>query len=472
MSDYVPPSHPYARYHSPVHQPAADASQEPCFEIPGVFARIRRARAERERFVAVCRAGTPPQESPPRVRSALVRRRVGLDRPVVKRRAGDPVHQPARGSEEPDEGVGGGGEDGGRGPPAHVAPGVDGGWDDVDANEAAEVHAESSGVVYMLTIFELGFHPCDVPGLRNVSSYITAQLEVAPTTGRGHYQTLIVTKDKIKFRTLQRKLADVFDPPAFIKPVRLSLCDYDRARAYCQKEETRVEPPREWGKWPFKKGHKAGTRTDIDGALAWAIANPDASDPQQWVDAGHGPAWLKYPRLRILQSAPLAARKLPPPTLYWFWGGPGTGKTKRATMLADKLAAKYSWRVYYRKNHMVDRWPNYTSQEIVVWEEFREVMHHQSLGAMCSLWDRGSPLPTEEKWGGSHMVARIHIVTCPLRPEEAFPHSAVNAHGQIGQLLRRITQCVEFKNVLPVAVDVVDLAADCFAEVMAEEPDV
>lgn len=471
MSEYVPPSHPFARYHSPVHQPPADASQERPLEIPGVFARTRHA-IDRERFVAVCRAGTPPQEEPVRVRSALVRRRVGLDPPSSKRRPLEgpavPV-QRAAGAVEDDAGSG---DDGGCGPPAHVAPGVDGGWDDVDANEAAEVHADSSGVVYMLTIFETGFHPCDVPALRNECAYITAQLERAPTTGRLHFQTLIVTKDKIKFRTLQRKLAAVFDPPPFIKPVRLSLCDYDRARAYCQKEETREQPHKEWGKWPFKKGHKAGTRTDIDGALAWAIANPDASDPQQWVDAGYGPAWLKYPRLRILQSAPLAARKLPPPTLYWFWGGPGTGKTKRATMLAEKLASKYTWRVYYRKNHMVDRWPNYTSQEIVVWEEFREVLPHQSLGAMCSLWDRGTPLPTEEKWGGSHMVARIHIVTCPLRPEEAFPHSAVNAHGQIGQLLRRITQCVEFKNVLPVAVDVVDLAADCFAEVMAEEPDV
>lgn len=415
--------------------------------------------------------GTPPQGSPPRVRRAL-----GVGKRPLSR---SPFFRPCRGRAEAAgddvphaDGAAGLREDGGRRSPPLVAPGPDGGWDDVDANEALAVNEGSSGVVYLLTVWDTACNPAADPRIQQLSVYIVSQLERAPTTGQEHFQTLIVTKDKIKFRTLQRKLVDIYERPPFIKPVRLSTLNYDRARAYCMKEETRVGMPVEWGKWPFQKEHKKGSRTDIHGALEWAVANPDACDPIQWIDAGFGEEWVKYPRLRLVQSAPLATRELPPPTLYWFCGGPGTGKSKRASMLAKKLAEKNMWRVYYRKDHSVPLWPNYTSQEIVVWEEFREVLEHQSLGAMCSMWDRGAPLPTNEKWGGSHMVARVHIVTCPNRPEDTFPMSMNRAHGQIGQLLRRVTRCVELKNVLPVAVDVVDVAAECFEEVMAEEPDV
>jgi len=314
--------------------------------------------------------------------------------------------------------------------------------DDADA-ELKEIIADAprsrdtNSQVFLITVWD-ETAPTDVAALRDLCSYVITQRERAPQTQRLHWQTLIVTRQRIKFRTLQRSLSAMFQTPPHIQPVSAKNDGYQKARNYCRKERTRLpdSEPIELGVWPFREGHRQGIRTDIHGAYEFSLSAPFAG-PTDFANAGHLEAWLKYPRLALVQQAVAARVRLPPPDAYWFWGSTGTGKSARAYLMAQSLAAEKGWEIYERKNHMDHRWPGYTAQQIIIWDEFREVAPHQTLGSILSILDRGGVIPLDQKYGGAYLRARCHIFTAPTRPEEAFLHGVGMNQGQIDQLLRR-----------------------------------
>lgn len=353
--------------------------------------------------------------------------------------------------------------------------------DDADFKElrdGAPKSRESPSQVYLLTIWnEEAPDTCDE--LREICEYIRCQAEVCPTTGKAHWQTVVVLKKRTKWRVMINKMKETFGRHVHVQPVSSANSGYAKARNYCGKKESRMFPdqePNEWGVWPFDKKHGQGSRTDIAGALEYAVANPLAT-ARKWIADGHGDAYLKYGRLQVVQQEAASSLEIPAPKCFWLWGPTGCGKSARAIAMAKLLCAKNpGWRWYERKIHQRDEWPGYSGQEVVIWQEFRECTPHQTLGQVLVMTDRGTPTPLNIKYSGTYLTAKVHIFTAPRPPEESFYQGVGSVQGAIDQMLRRLAgRIYEYKNPYiwdgPAEED--DGGADAaFAEVMDAMPDV
>lgn len=105
---------------------------------------------------------------------------------------------------------------------------------------------------------EFGFDEDDV-------RYAVWQLEKCETTGREHLQMYI---EAFKPHRLSRWKEIIGEPSAHIKVRRGTR---EQARAYCMKEETRVEGPWEFGKWEKNQG----ARNDITSSLRVTLSRID-----------------------------------------------------------------------------------------------------------------------------------------------------------------------------------------------------
>lgn len=325
--------------------------------------------------------------------------------------------------------------------------------------------------------------PSDNTHLRDLCSYILANPEISPKTQRPHWQTCLVLKKRMKKSTLIKLLHRVCTAHPHVVAVSSKSSGYAKARNYCRKERTRVEGglPVEWGQWPFEADHRQGKRTDISGALAFARANPLAG-PLEFADAGFGEEWLKFSRLSVVQAVCAAEVEVKQPLAYWFYGDPETGKTLRAYEFCKKLCAKNKWRFWTRDNHFDPRFDGYANQEIILWDEFREVAPHQDLGALIKILQRGRAVRKDVKYAGVYLTARVHVFTSPRHPSEMFSLGVGQHQGSIEQLLRRLRnpdgteRIYTFKNKCKYhgpADDNEDVGADAvLAEVMEDYPDV
>lgn len=117
------------------------------------------------------------------------------------------------------------------------------------------------------------------------------------------------------------------------------------------------------------------------------------------------------------------------PTVYWFWGPTGTGKTRTARdMFPDAWwsGKDLKW------------WQGYDAHETVILDDFR--------GDFCTfhellrILDR-YPYTIECKGGSRQLLARNIIITCPKPPNMVY----LNCGEQLEQLLRRITEIRHFE---------------------------
>lgn len=86
--------------------------------------------------------------------------------------------------------------------------------------------------------------------------YVVWQLESCPETGRKHLQGYVEFNKQLRLAALKK-----LHPTAHWEARRGTR---DQARAYCMKEETRLEGPYERGTWETQQGK----RTDLEGAVA------------------------------------------------------------------------------------------------------------------------------------------------------------------------------------------------------------
>lgn len=145
--------------------------------------------------------------------------------------------------------------------------------------------------------------------------YSVWQLERA-TTGQLHYQGYTEFSAMRRLSAMKKLL-----PGAHLE---LRKGSREQARAYCQKEESRVHPPEEFGDWG--KGG-SGARNDIV-ALYEDIKKGD--DVQQLME-NHTGAYFKYHKaVDKVKSILSLKRKRPllPPLCKVIWGPTGTGKTR------------------------------------------------------------------------------------------------------------------------------------------------
>jgi len=120
------------------------------------------------------------------------------------------------------------------------------------------------------------------------------------------------------------------------------------------------------------------------------------------------------------------------PTVFWFYGPTGTGKSHVAHELAPGAfnvsppgADKGTW------------WfCGYDGHEDVIVDDFRP--EWCSFAYLLKILDK-YPLTVPNKGGGTHWLAKRIFITCPVHPKDAYHYGEDKE-----QLLRRITEIREF----------------------------
>lgn len=148
--------------------------------------------------------------------------------------------------------------------------------------------------------------------------YFCYQQEIAPTTGRHHWQAYVYVDPAQSLSAIRKKMAADYNRP-HIEVARASIW---KNREYCSKSESSVPDTfREHGTVPSQ-----GERTDIKRAceevLAGGLAN--VTDDTMIVKYHRGLEKLEAVRA---SKRPCLYR---PPRVIWLHGPTGTGKTKAA----------------------------------------------------------------------------------------------------------------------------------------------
>lgn len=173
----------------------------------------------------------------------------------------------------------------------------------------------------------------------------------------------------------------------------------EQARAYCEKEETRVAGP--WTHGDFGAGG-SGARTDL--AAVKALIDTGASEAD--VADAHFGAWCQHYRAfreyKRLRSTPRDHC----PAVDVHWGDPGTGKS-RAARAADEGA-------YWKPRG--NWWDGYDGQRTVILDDFYGWL---PFDFMLRLLDR-YPFSVEIKGASVNFAATHIIITSNRHPSEWY----------------------------------------------------
>lgn len=120
------------------------------------------------------------------------------------------------------------------------------------------------------------------------------------------------------------------------------------------------------------------------------------------------------------------------PTVRWFYGASGTGKTREARSLLPHA--------YFKTNVSSRWWPNYDGEEDVIIDDLTPDKY--SFIMMLGLLDR-YPYQVEDKGTIREFRGRNIIITCTLSPE--FVYEGIEFQGSLDQLTRRIDEKRKFK---------------------------
>lgn len=172
---------------------------------------------------------------------------------------------------------------------------------------------------------------------------------------------------------------------------------------YCGKEDTRVEGPVEFGIPPAALNRKG----DLQARNAMLIAKGVVKA----IDDGDIPL-INLPKLKIALDL-YTSLKTQPKTLdaldnYWFYGLPGTGKSR---------GARARWPSIYNKP-LNKWWCQYQGEETVLLDDFSK--EHKVLGAHLKNWADHYPFVGESKGGGMTIRPTRLVITSNYKPEDIF----------------------------------------------------
>jgi len=248
----------------------------------------------------------------------------------------------------------------------------------------------------------------DIQSVRDAKwSYVVFGYETAPTTGTPHLQGYIEFKNQCTRSSLCKRLPRAHVVPAKGTPAQASV--------YCKKGDEFEEHG--------TMTHQ-GKRTDIQ-TVCDSIT--EGSSFEEILD--------KATSYQSLQVAKVAFPYKEPkrdwiPTVYWYWGPPGTSKTHTAYHMFKNLpihiqAGSSKW------------WQGYDRHPVVIIDDLRST--HIDFVRLLQLLDR-YPCTVENKGGSRQFVPEHIFITSPYHPLHMFADHSEN----IQQLIRRITHIQEF----------------------------
>lgn len=253
-------------------------------------------------------------------------------------------------------------------------------------------------------------------------TYLVYGEEKAPETGTPHLQGFIRFTSARTIAAIQKSL----------KPHAFSFLE----KAHCEDEPWKAIPD----KYCKKDGnyHEFGTkpaqgkRTDLknikqlrDTNVRTLIENGTIQNYQQ----------LKFAEA-LQKYAPLHHRD--PPTVLWFWGNSGTGKTREAMTYPDPYI-----------NDLGQWFDGYSGQETLILDDFRP--HQIKFNELLRLLDR-YPRRLAVKGTSVQLEAKTIIITAPASPAALYGYTDkqwLNPKLPCWQLKRRLTEIKYFEDIEP-----------------------
>jgi len=248
-------------------------------------------------------------------------------------------------------------------------------------------------------------------------SYGIWQLELGGSTGTRHIQGYACCGKPTTFK----RWKEIVGQRAHIEAARGTA---QENKAYCSKEDTRVEGPWEHGCIP-----QPGQRSDLTGLIA---AARDATIPMADVLEEDPEGFLRYYKgiyaVRALSVPPRNFKT----EVRWYYGATGTGKSRQAYEEAPGA---------YWKPGGTKWWCGYDCHEYVIVDDYRrDLCTFSDLLRLCDRY----PLVLETKGSSVQFVAKVIIFTTPKSPEETWEG---RTEEDLKQLLRRIDIVKEFKEI-------------------------
>lgn len=246
--------------------------------------------------------------------------------------------------------------------------------------------------------------------------------EKGEETGTHHLQGFTIFRVRKRFSTVKRLYGDRYHLEQCRGTVQSNV-------DYVKKQDTTFgeDPgPFEWGSLTEAISrcgeNKQGKRTDLSDA-AYNVRNGDYHNIPDQVLVKYGTHLMRF------RAAFCFEDRTEKPTVFWFWGPTGTGKSRTAMEQFD--GPKY-WKPAGKW------WDNYSQQEIIVMDDLRaEDYPYQYLLRVLDRY----PLQVEFKGGYCPLNSSIIIITAPSTPDRVYKDTLED----IRQLERRINHCLEFR---------------------------
>lgn len=236
--------------------------------------------------------------------------------------------------------------------------------------------------------------------------YIIYGLEVGEEKGTEHLQGYCELKTKLRLTSVKKLIGERAH-------LEVAAGTAEENIAYCSKD----------GKtWTYGETVKKGARTDLDKARKLAEENgmravTSVCNYQQIKTAEKYLEYNEEERDWV-------------PTVYWFHGPTGTGKSRTAREICPSDDT-------YVKNDASKWWTGYDAHEFVIIDDFRATWW--SFTEMLRILDRYA-CRVETKGGQRQLLAKTIVVTSADSPEKCYGLCLES----LRQLLRRITEVRSF----------------------------
>jgi len=204
---------------------------------------------------------------------------------------------------------------------------------------------------------------------------------------------------------------------------------HEEAKAYCSKEDTRLDGPWTWGsddKIPKKKGERTDLKRVYEKLSTGSTEFDIMTDPDLF------PVWARY--YRAIERYEL----LNQPKRNWitftqvYWGTSGCGKTRRAhyeASLKDDGTVGEPYYVLRKPQGSAVYWDGYKGEKHIIIDEFYGWIPRTMMQVLCDRY----PAIIDTKGGARNFTAKKIWITSNDPPEQWWHRAG------LGAMTRRLT---------------------------------
>ncbi len=261
------------------------------------------------------------------------------------------------------------------------------------------------------------------------AKYVVFNREIAPTTGTPHLQCYLQFTTSVRRDYVNRAICCGTPCHVFLE---LAKGNKRKNREYCTKSDS-SDPAHDpsWEEHGDIEGHQ-GKRKDLEEWTESIIKGDTIDSAIEQEDYRFLSMVVKFKKGYDTLRQKVEQTKREMPTVYWFHGPTGSGKSHTAMEMFPNA-------FWYSEYGSGQWWDGYEDQEAVVLDDIRpESFQYRFL---LRLFDK-YPMRVGCKGYTKAFVAKNIIVTAPKPPRE-FYENYINE--DIGQLLRRISHIREFE---------------------------